>query len=133
MRTRQKAALAGGLLVCASALVAAPGIATAATAPAGAPSAQSVVAPLGGCGETRDVRTSGAEAHWTINCGAGRVSVDGWVKDTDADGQCAQVYAYFPADGSTKYSAKACPEGDVKEFTLTGPGSSANVYLREIG
>ncbi|MFN2494322.1 MAG: hypothetical protein ABR608_00205 [Pseudonocardiaceae bacterium] len=132
MRTRQKAALAGGLLVCASAL-AVPGIATAATTPAGVASAQSVVAPMGGCGDTRNVYTSGAEAHWTINCGAGQVSVTGWVKDTDADGQCAQVYAHFPANNSWKYSAKACPKGTVKEFTLTGPGSSADVYLREIG
>jgi hypothetical protein len=114
MNVRQKVlgvALAVGLSV-----FAAPDIAAAAT-----------------CGNTENVRTGGAEAHWTINCGGGGVSVDGWVKDTDADGQCAQVYAFFPADGSTQYSPRACPEGNVKHFNLRGPGGSANVRLREIG
>jgi hypothetical protein len=87
----------------------------------------------GPCGDVQDVRTSGAEAHWAINCGGGGVAVVGWVKDTDADNQCAQVLAYFPADGSTKESPKACPKGNVKSFNLTGPGGSANVRLREIG
>ncbi|GAA0299422.1 hypothetical protein GCM10010302_42490 [Streptomyces polychromogenes] len=88
----------------------------------------------GACGTTNAAYTSGAEAHWTIQCSGGNVSVTGWVKDTDADGQCAQVYAYFPYTGNWKYSARACPKGDVKEFTLTDQGSTgANVYLREIG
>ncbi len=107
------AAACGGLLVS-----------TAGTASASA---------LGGCGDTKDASTSGAEGHWTISCSGGKVSVTGWVKDKDADGQCAQVYAYFPASGKYKYSAKACPKGNVKNFTLTDKGSSANVYLREIG
>ncbi|WP_371558436.1 hypothetical protein OG416_35375 (plasmid) [Streptomyces longwoodensis] len=100
----------------------------ASTAPPASAAAQ------GSCGDTRDASTSGAQGHWTINCSStGTVSVTGWVKDTDADGQCAQVYAYFPATGSYQYSAKACPKGDVKYFTLNGSGTSANVYLREVG
>jgi hypothetical protein len=61
------------------------------------------------------------------------ITVDGWVKDTDADGQCAQVSAYFEASNETKFSARACPKGTVKNFHLTDPGSRVNVYLSEVG
>jgi hypothetical protein len=76
-------------------------------------------ASAAGCGERNDVHTSGGEAHWTLGCAGNGISVDGWVKDTDADGQCAEVNAFFPADGSWR-SAKACPKGKVQKFTLSG-------------
>ena len=132
MKALQKAVLVVSLAISALAF-AAPSIAAASTQPAVASDADLTVVSMGGCGERRDVYTSGAEAHWTINCHPEGVSVVGWVKDTDADNQCAEVYAFFPADGQTRHSPRACPEGDVEPFDLRGPGSSANVYLREVG
>lgn len=90
-------------------------------------------ASAAGCGDRKDVRSSGAEAHWTVACGGGSIKVKGWVKDTDADNQCAQVMAFFPADNSWRSSRRACPKGKVREFTISGPGYATSVYLREIG
>ena len=98
-----------------------------------APRTASATPLPGGCGDVRDVYTSGAEAHWTIGCTSGQISVTGWLKDTDADGQCAQTYAYFPLYGSTQYSRKVCGKGNSEEFWFSDEGTSANVYLREIG
>jgi hypothetical protein len=76
------------------------------------------------------VYTSGAEAHWTVTCSGGRVYVDGRVKDTAADGYCAQAKALI---GSTwYYSARACPSGTTKYYSWSGPGNSASVYLQKV-
>ncbi|AQW48313.1 hypothetical protein ACIQPP_50505 [Streptomyces violaceusniger] len=107
-----------------------------AVAPAASARTITPAGAFGPCGQTRDVYLSGAEAHWTINCGSGnKVTVNGWVKDTNGpdDNQCAQVYAYFPYSGTTKYSARACGNGQTVNFALSGMGTSADVYLREIG
>ncbi|MFD5384225.1 hypothetical protein ACFWMG_04510 [Streptomyces sp. NPDC127074] len=107
-----------------------------AVAPAASASTATPAGVFGPCGQARDVYTSGAEAHWTINCGSGnKVTVNGWVKDTNgpSDNQCAQVYAHFPSSGTTKYSPRACGNGQTVTFALNGTGTSADVYLREIG
>ena len=72
-----------------------------------------------------------AEAHWTKCINASSTTVNGWVKDTDADGQCGQVYAIFN-NGKT-HSMKACGNGTVKYFNWTEPTVGASVYLRTIG
>ncbi|CAM5330596.1 hypothetical protein SALBM135S_00019 [Streptomyces alboniger] len=87
----------------------------------------------GTCGDRKDVYTSGAEAHWTISCSSTSVYVRGWLKDTASDGQCAEVYAFFPRTGNTLYSPRACPKGEVQNINLGDSGNTANVYLREIG
>jgi hypothetical protein len=72
-----------------------------------------------------------AEAHWTKCINASSTTVNGWVKDTDADGQCGQVYAIF-SNGKT-YSMNACGNGTVKYFNWSEPTVGASVYLRTIG
>ncbi|MEE1738715.1 hypothetical protein [Streptomyces sp. BE147] len=98
------------------------------------PAAAETIQVKGKCGDKpQDVETSGAEAHWTFSCTSTSIYVTGWVKDTSSDGQCAEVYAFFPSTGNTLYSPKACPSGEVQNFNLADTGSSANVYLREVG
>jgi hypothetical protein len=80
--------------------------------------------------ETRDVYISGAEGHWT-KCTGTYTSVNGWVKDTRADGKCAQVYSIWTG-GAYRESARACPSGTVRQFSWNEYGS-ASVYLRTIG
>ncbi|WP_143261994.1 hypothetical protein [Allokutzneria sp. NRRL B-24872] len=57
----------------------------------GASAADDVTA-YGRCGDRGKIETSGALAHVTLSCHDGKITVQGWVKDTEADGQCAQVY-----------------------------------------
>jgi hypothetical protein len=76
----------------------------------------------------------GGEAHWTkcINYSGlwTSVTVDGWVKDTRADGKCAQVKAIFNDGTDTDYSPKACPAGHKQSFSWNHVGASAaSVYL----
>ena len=87
------------------AAVAALAISSFATVGVSAASADDV-STHGGCGNRGEIRTSGALAHVTLSCHDGKITVQGWVKDTARDGQCAQGY---------------------------GKGGSANLYLREIG
>jgi hypothetical protein len=92
---------------------------------------QALAANAAGC-ETRSIYVSGGEAHYTECQSGAERSITGWLKDTSADGQCAQVYAYN--DGGTLYrSAKACPKGEVREFDWSTPTSDFRVYLRRIG
>lgn len=79
------------------------------------------------CGETMDSDVGGGAAHWEASCDGNSITVSGWVKDTSADGKCARVKAYI--DGRWRYSKKACPTGEVQNFSLTGSDRSANVYL----
>lgn len=90
----------------------------------------SVAAKRGGCGEIRNPKTSGARAHWELSCRGGRITVSGWVQDTDADGQCARVKAVF-ASGTTEFSERACPKNVKKYFNWSHPGAIADVYLYE--
>ena len=80
------------------------------------------------CDRPQDVYVTGAEAHWTECHNGNRTRVDGWVKDTKADGKCARVRASF-SNGETLYSGKACPRNNVKEFHLDQPASDAQTYL----
>jgi len=78
--------------------------------------------------------TSGARATWR-ECyeGSSRVRVDGWVTDTDSDGQCGRVYARYNIYPGTDYSNKACPDGETEYFTFPWrDGSDARVYLQEV-
>ncbi|MFG2129206.1 hypothetical protein ACGFNV_15590 [Streptomyces sp. NPDC048751] len=54
------------------------------------------------------------------------------MKDTRADGKCAQVKAMYSS--GTQWSAKACPAdpdnpSHIRYFDFNGPGSSVPVYL----
>lgn len=89
-----------------------------------------VVHPDGTCGQTFQPSTSGGEAAWSLTCGSGTITIDGWVKDTAADGMCAYVKAF---DGNGQRwpgnDPKACPEGTKKTFDWTVSGSTITAYL----
>jgi hypothetical protein len=85
------------------------------------------------CDPPQDVTVPGAEAHWTECHNGGGTQVNGWVKDTNADGKCAQVYAEF-SSGGRQESLRACPANNVKTFDFNEPGASdAQTYLRTMG
>lgn len=85
-------------------------------------------ASAGSCGEVKNnVRVSGGQASWSHSCSGGQIRVSGWVKDTSADGKCAQVKAEY--SNGTQWSNKACPNGEVEYFDFVGPGNSVPVYL----
>ncbi|QMW66604.1 hypothetical protein H4N58_01045 [Mumia sp. ZJ1417] len=65
------------------------------------------------CGNTRNVSVTGAQSHYTIWCSGGYANIDGWVKDTKADGKCAVVK--IQASGETFYS-RACGNGQTEWF-----------------
>jgi len=78
------------------------------------------------CGAVRDVYISGAESHYTITCSNGYTYVNGRVRDTRADGRCAQVKAQI---GPTWfYSEAACPKDTVRYFSWHERASGANVW-----
>jgi hypothetical protein len=105
------ALLTGGLLA-ASAASAAPG---------------GIAAP---CPASFHPTTGGGEAAWTVECVGSRVYIDGWVKDTDADGRCAFVKAFASfTDGSGRKEAKACPKGTVTHFDWVANGTDIRAYL----
>lgn len=121
MRVRQRAKVLVMALAVSMSVVALPGTALAGT-----------------CGNTEKVRLWGAgEAHWTLSCNADRtrIYINGWVKDTDKDGQCIEVYAFFPkGGGSPTVIGKDCgADGDTKHFNADGPGDRAEVRVREVG
>jgi len=78
------------------------------------------------CNNSRDVYITGAESHYTLTCSGGYIYVDGRVKDTRADGKCAQVKALI--NGTWYYSARACPSGTTVYFSWHGLGNTAYVY-----
>ncbi|HEY0637397.1 MAG TPA: hypothetical protein VGD67_07105 [Pseudonocardiaceae bacterium] len=80
------------------------------------------------CNNSRDVYIPGGESHYTLTCSGGRIYVNGRVKDTRADGKCAQVKALI--NGTWYYSDRACPAGTTKYFSWDGPGSTAYVYTQ---
>jgi len=88
--------------------------------------------PAAACDPPKDVSVRGAEAHWTECHNGRRTQVDGWVKDTRADGKCAEVYSMF-SNGKTERSAKACPNGQVERFHFDQPAGDAQTYLRVVG
>lgn len=90
-----------------------------------------VVTIQGTCGDTYNPSVGGGAAGWTITCAAGKVRVQGWVKDTDADGKAAEVYGTWE-DGAGFGTVRAGGEGKKVEFDKGHKGSSVKLYLRVI-
>lgn len=89
------------------------------------------ISPSSTCGYKGKISSSGAEGHVTLICHGGKITAKGWVKDTERDGQCAQIYGNV---GNKNFESKrACPVGATEKFTFTGKGKTAHIYLREIG
>jgi hypothetical protein len=87
-----------------------------------------------GC-HTHDIYVPGGEAHYTECKNTDNIIfLDGWVKDTRADGKCAQVYGYWVPSYYYFETARACPKGTVKQISFAGGGfDDALVYLRVVG
>ncbi|PRY44722.1 hypothetical protein [Umezawaea tangerina] len=81
--------------------------------PVGAGSPVTIMAT---CGSSGSGNTGGAEAKWTVRCNSSQIWIEGWVKDTVADGKCGWVTALY-ADGSTWESNRACPKGNKDTFS----------------
>ena len=90
-----------------------------------------VVTIQGTCGDRFSPSVGGGSAGWTITCTAGKVTVNGWVKDTDADGKAAEVYGTW-GDGTNFGTVRAGGEGTKKEFNKSRAGSHVYLYLRVI-
>ena len=84
-------------------------------------------ASAGTCGQTKYSTVDGGEAAWLLSCNGSNITIDGWVKDTDADGKCA----YLKATGNGRWmpQAKACPKGKKTFFRWTVPGGDIKGYL----
>ncbi|GAB1539543.1 hypothetical protein NUACC21_22100 [Scytonema sp. NUACC21] len=86
-------------------------------------------ATRGTCGQKFDnVTVVGGQASWSLSCSGNKITITGWVKDTKADGKCANV----KAEGGGQYKnplATACPKGKVTHFTWTVPGREIKAYL----
>lgn len=77
--------------------------------------ASSGVASAAPCGSTKSPSVHGGQAGWSVRCVGSTMYFDGWVKDTDADGKCAHVVAFFP-DGAVS-DDKACPKGTITRYS----------------
>ncbi len=113
-------AVIGGALLSAAPSIAAPA------------SPDGVVVIQGSCGETKAPSVGGGAAGWTITCGGGNVRVQGWVKDTDADGKAAEVYGTWGSDGASFGTVRAGGEGTRKNFDKSHRGTTVYLYLRVI-
>ena len=84
--------------------------------------------PSSTCPSHAEPSTSGGQAAWTVECSGGKVFVDGWVKDTEADGKCAYVKAIM---GGQEFHTDppACPKGTVRQYHWSASGNIADVYL----
>jgi hypothetical protein len=105
-----RAAVSAGMLVLAA--LSAPGQATAAPA------------PLAGC-TTDSELTDWGSFHANV-CWGGATST-GWVRDRKSDGLCAYVViTYFLSNGGETAwtSPRACPNGDVDDFSHQSPGNA---------
>jgi hypothetical protein len=85
-------------------------------------------ASAGTCDQRVNTSVSGGQASWSHTCSNGQIRVAGWVKDTKADGKCAQVKAVY--SNGTQWSNKACPSGEVQYFDFNGPGSRSCTEFR---
>lgn len=85
-------------------------------------------AAAGTCGQSFNPSVSGGKASWTLTCSGGKVTMSGWVEDTNADGKCARVKGVFN-NNITYQTAGACPKGTRVSFSWTAPGTIANGYL----
>jgi hypothetical protein len=95
--------------------------------PAAAEEASGVVTLRGTCGDSLSPSVGGGAAAWNLTCASGKIRVQGWVKDTDADGKAAEVYGTWE-DGSSFGTVRAGGEGTIKRFDKAHRGS--HVYLR---
>lgn len=118
-------------LVATLAVAPAIGAAVIGLAPAAGAAPTGPATVLGTCGDTFSPSTSGAKAYWEVQCTSTSVRINGWVEDTEADGQCAKVKASW-SSGQTYFSAAACPKGTRKYFTSPYYGGrTVNAYLYE--
>ncbi|MFD8542642.1 hypothetical protein [Streptomyces sp. NPDC059649] len=90
-------------------------------------------APQASC-QSYSISTSGGYVHYNeCNTGSGTTE-QGYVRDMDADGQCAYVYTTLNGSGTIRDQAKACPKGTETYFSWNYPGYApvqVQVYLRE--
>jgi hypothetical protein len=85
----------------------------------------------GTCGQTYSPTVPGGAAGWTLSCANGKIRVQGWVKDTRADGKGAEVYGTW-GNGSNFGTVRAAGEGTIKRFNKVHSGSSVTLRLRVI-
>ncbi|MCA1188152.1 MULTISPECIES: hypothetical protein [unclassified Saccharopolyspora] len=90
-----------------------------------------VITVLGTCGDTFSPSVGGGAAGWTITCGSGKVRVQGWVKDTKADGKAAEVYGSW-GNGDSFGTVRAGGNGTEKEFNKSHSGTTVSLHLRVI-
>lgn len=86
--------------------------------------------PQAGCGETLDPSVNGVKGHWTLDCSGGQITVDGWVEDTQFDGNCVGARGKF-ASGETERTGTCDGHGSRAYFHWTHPGAIADVYIYE--
>jgi hypothetical protein len=85
------------------------------------------VQPHGTCGQVFDVFISGAEAHWTLDCFGGKITMSGRVDDTRADGKCAELKVVMP---DATHFVRNCPAtSPPTTFSYTATGNTAYGYL----
>lgn len=84
-------------------------------------------ASAGTCGNKKHAVVDGGEAAWSLSCNGNQITIDGWVKDLDADGKCAYVKAN--GNGQNMQHAKACPKNKVTFFRWTVPGRNIEAGL----
>ncbi|MBL7493989.1 hypothetical protein I6A60_37030 [Frankia sp. AgB1.9] len=85
----------------------------------------------GNCRTAESISIRGGEAEVQECTTPTQVQVRGWVRDTLADGKCAQVYATYNRYSGRDYSSGACPKGDIDSFVFPWrAGSDAFIYLR---
>src|SRR5690348_16157583 len=100
MRNRVVAGVLGAAAVLSGALHLHPISALAATCPA----------------VFNNVEVEGGAAAWTVTCTGDTLFLDGWVRDTKADGKFAFVKAFIHGG---REEARACPKGTTTKFTFT--------------
>jgi hypothetical protein len=83
------------------------------------------------CDPPVEATVPGGYAAWTECHSGGETRVEGWVKDTRADNDCAQVYAIF-TPGNQYRSKKVCWWGSTETFNWNERASNAEVFLRVI-
>ncbi|MER5867331.1 hypothetical protein [Kitasatospora sp. NPDC002040] len=116
--------------------LAAVSVLTAALAFAGTGLSATPAASAAAC-QSYTISTSGGYVSYTecnhLESTPSYTTVQGYVKDMDADGQCAYAYTTL-RNGGTVDEAKACPKGTKKNFSWTYRGYApveVQVYLRE--
>ncbi|MFC8915029.1 hypothetical protein ACGF5F_33885 [Streptomyces sp. NPDC047821] len=111
-------------------LTAATGAVLMAGAVMAAPAAAGQDGAVARCPASFSPSTTGGEAAWTVQCVGDKVVIDGWVKDTKADGKCAFVKAFAGfTDGQSRKEAKACPKDTRTKFAWEARGTEVNAFL----